>query len=62
MRSEASKKAQLQYKRKLKYIQVVFSLQEEELYNDMRKRASEEGTTAPMWVKNLIKKELEGHE
>lgn len=62
MRSEAKKKAQLKYRRKLKKIQIVFSLQEEELFNNMRKRASEEGTIAPTWVKNLIKRELDGHE
>lgn len=61
MRTEVQKKAQQQYKKKLKYIQIVFSLQEEELFNAMKERAKEEGTTAPTWVKNLIKEELEGH-
>ena len=61
MRSEALKRSQANYQKKIKRIYVVFPLCDVGLYNKMQERAKEEGLTAPTWVKNLIKEELEGH-
>lgn len=61
MRSEALKRSQANYQKRIKRIYVVFPFCDVDLYNKMQERAKEEGTTAPTWVKNLIKRELEGH-
>lgn len=59
MRSEAQKKAFLEYRRKLKKFTIAFHFCDVDLYNKMQERAEEEGVTVSTWIKNLIKKKLE---
>lgn len=61
MSTEAQKRAQANYQKKIKSVSVVFTLGETELYDKMEEKAKEQGITAYNWIKTLIREELEGH-